>query len=122
MTTRKAQQGMTLMGMIMALAIAGIFIYCGMKIIPMYTEYMSVKENMDEVAKEPGIANAGRAKVLDRIYARFNISYVENVKPDHFTLVTKPRPALQVKYEVRTPLAYNLDVVGRFEYSVDLSN
>src|SRR5690606_27646297 len=105
MTTRKAQQGMTLMGMIMALAIAGIFIYCGMKLSPMYSEYMSVKENMDEVAKEPGIANAGRAKVLERIYARFNISYIANVKPDHFTLVTKPRPSLQVKYEVRTPLA-----------------
>lgn len=122
MTTRKAQQGMTLMGMIMALAVAGIFVYCGMKIIPMYTEYMSVKEAMDEVAKEPGIANANKGKLLQLIYPRLNVSYVESVQPDHFTLVTKPRPALQVKYEVRTPLAYNLDVVGRFEYSVDLSN
>lgn len=122
MSTRKAQQGMTLMGMIMALAIAGIFIYCGMKIFPMYSEYMSVQADMEEVAKEPGIANAGKGKVLDLVYRRFNISYVENVKPEHFTLVTKPRPTLQVKYEVRTPLAYNLDVVGRFEYSVELSN
>ncbi|MCK7594805.1 DUF4845 domain-containing protein [Pseudomarimonas salicorniae] len=122
MTTRKAQQGITLMGMIITLAVLGIFGYCGMKIFPMYQEYWSVKDSMEEVAKTPGIANAGRAKVVDLLFRRFNISYVESVKNEHITLDTKRGAVLTIKYEVRRHVAYNLDVVGKFEHSVELSN
>jgi hypothetical protein len=122
MITRKAQQGMTLMGMIMVISVLGIFGYCGMKVFPMYSEYWSVKEAMEEVAQTPKMATAGRAKVLDLLYRRFNISFVESVKSEHITVDTKRGAVLTIKYEVRRPLAYNLDVVGKFEHSVTLAN
>ena len=122
MITRKAQQGISLMGMIIVLAILGIFGYCGMKIFPMYQEFWSVKDSMEEVAQTPRIANAGRARIVDLLYRRFNISYVESVKNEHITLDTKRGAVLTIKYEVRRHLAYNLDVVGKFEHSVTLAN
>lgn len=122
MSVRNAQQGMTLLGMIIVLSVLGIFGYCGMKVFPMYSEYWSVKESMEEVAKTPGIAVAGRTQVVNLLYRRFDISYVESVKPEHITLDTKKGAVLTVKYEVRRPLMYNLDVVGRFEHSVSLTN
>lgn len=122
MSVRKAQKGMTLIGMIIVLAVLGIFGYCGMKVFPMYTEYWSVEESMEEVAKTPGMANAGRTKIVNLLYRRFDISYVESVKPEHITLDTKKGAVLTIKYEVRRPLMYNLDVVGKFEHSVTLAN
>jgi hypothetical protein len=131
MTTRRAQQGITLMGMIMALAIAGIFAYCGMKVFPMYQEFWAIKSAADEVAATPGIANAGRVRVLDLLERRFIIDYVDSIKmtPAERTrgekiLIDKKggRSLMTIRYEVRKPLAYNLDVVGKFEHSVTLSN
>ena len=120
MKLKREQQGMTLMGMIMVLAVVGFFIYCGMKVVPMYSEFSGVKEAMEAVAQEPNIANSSKGKIIELLNRRFNISYVENVKPEHITLDTKKGAKLSVNYEVRVPLMYNLDVVGKFEYMVDL--
>lgn len=122
MSARKAQKGMTLIGMVIVLAVLGVFSYCGMKIFPMYSEFWSVKDAMEEVAQTPNISKAGRAKILDLLYRRFNISYVESVKDNDITLDTKRGAVLTIKYEVRRQLMYNLDVVGRFEHSVTLDN
>ena len=40
----RKQNGMTMIGFLITLSVAMLFIYCGMKIVPMYTEYYSVKK------------------------------------------------------------------------------
>ena len=122
MKLKREQQGMTLMGMIIVLAVVGFFLYCGMKVFPMYSEFSGVKESMEAVAQEPNIAKATKGKIVDLLYRRFNISYVESVQPEHITIDTKKGAKLTIKYEVRRPLMYNLDVVGNFEHTVDLRN
>ncbi|MBD8524811.1 DUF4845 domain-containing protein [Pseudomarimonas arenosa] len=121
MKLKRSQQGITLLSMVIVLAVLGFFAYCGMKIFPMYSEFSSVKDGMDAVAKEPKMATAPKGQVLDKLYRHFSISYVSSVKPDHITIDTKKGAKMSVKYEVRTPLMYNLDIVGKFEYTVDLS-
>ena len=54
---KRAQGGMTLIGFIIVLAVAGVFIYMGMKVVPMYSEYYAVKQSLEGLAGEPGIAN-----------------------------------------------------------------
>lgn len=120
MKTRRQQAGITLLGMIITISVLGVFAYCGMKIFPMYSEYWAVKDAMEEVAATPGIANAPRGKVVDLLFRRFNISYVESVKNEHITLDPKAGPRLTIDYEVRRPLMYNLDVVAKFTHSVKL--
>ena len=120
MNMRKRQQGITLLGMIIGISIAGVFLYCGMKIVPMYQEFWAIQESMEEVAKTPNIATAPRSKVVDLLYRRFDISYVTSIKNEHIVLDPKAGPLLTITYEVRTPLAYNLDIVGKFSHSVKL--
>jgi hypothetical protein len=66
---RRTQSGITLLGFILILAVVGIFIYVGMKVIPMYSEYYSVKQSLKGLALEPGINNSSpdhiRARELD---------------------------------------------------------
>lgn len=121
MNLRRRQQGITLMGMIITVSVMGVFAYCGMKIFPMYQEFWAVQDVMEEVAQTPNIASASRGKVVDLMFRRFNISYVENVNNDHITLDPKAGPLLTVTYEVRKPLMYNLDIVGKFTHSVKLT-
>ena len=54
-------------------------------------------------------------------FRRFYISYVESVKPENVRVLRKDGYTLNVKYEVRRPMIYNLDFVASFDKSVDLT-
>ena len=113
---KRAQGGMTLIGFIIVLAVAGVFIYMGMKVVPMYSEYYAVKQSLEGLAGEPGIANQSPAKIKDLFFRRLYVSYADTVKSEHVKIVRKDAGyQVTVKYEVRKPLIANLDVVGRFE-------
>ena len=40
---KRTQSGITLIGFMLVLAVVGMFVFMGMKVIPMYSEYYSVK-------------------------------------------------------------------------------
>ena len=118
---KRTQGGMTLVGFIIVLAVAGVFIYMGMKVIPMYSEYYAVKQALQGLASEPGIAAENPAKIKDLFFRRLYISYAETVKPEHVKIVRKDAGYLMtVEYEVRKPLIANLDVVGKFDAEKEL--
>lgn len=118
---KRNQSGITLIGFILVLAMVGVFAYMGMKLLPMYSEYYSVKQALQGLAGEPGITTKDPAKVKDLFFRRLYISYAENVKPQHVKIERKGSSYLMtVKYEIRRPLIANLDVVGRFETQKEL--
>ena len=121
MTGRKKQQGLTLMGFVMVLAVVGVFAFVGLKLFPVYSEYYSVVSDMKGVQSEPGVAQMSPAEVRDKLFRRFYISYVESVKAEHVKITRNNGYNLNVKYEVRRPLIYNLDFVAKFEKTVDLT-
>ena len=119
---KRNQGGMTLIGFILTLAVAGIFIYVGMKVIPMYSEYYAVKKSLDGLALEPGINNASPDRVRALFFRRLYVNYSENVKADNVKIERMQGGwKMTVKYEVRRPLIANLDVVGNFENVKELN-
>jgi hypothetical protein len=115
------QSGITLIGFIIVLGVAGVFIFMGMKVIPMYSEYYSVKQSLEGIAKEPGVTDESPARIKDMFFRRMNINYSENVKPADIKVVRKDSGYLvTVEYEVRKPLIANLDVVGKFHTEKEL--
>ncbi|WP_457095798.1 DUF4845 domain-containing protein [Lysobacter sp. P5_B9] len=119
---KRKQKGMTLIGFIISMAVAGVFVYVGMQIFPMYNEFFSVKQAMASLADEPGIAEESIDKVKQKFFNRLYISYSENVKPEHVKLVRKGAGWLMtVDYEVRRPVIANLDVVGKFHAEKELA-
>jgi hypothetical protein len=115
------QRGMTLLGFLMVLAVAGIFAFIFMRLFPVYTEYYSVVRDMKGLQAEPGVSTLPPQKIKDLLFRRFNISYVDSVKPENVKVTRQNGYNLSVKYEVRRPLVYNLDFVASFEKTVDLT-
>lgn len=115
------QRGLTLIGFVVVLALLGFFAYVGMKLFPVYTEYYSVVQAMNGVQSEPGVSEMSPARIEDLLFRRFYISYVESVKPENVRVQRKEGLTLNVKYEVRRPLIYNLDFVASFDKTVDLT-
>lgn len=120
---RRKQGGMTLIGFIIVLALVGFFAYIAMRLVPMYSEYYAVKQALKGLQQEPGIANRDPGKIQDLFFRRLYISYAENVKPAHVKIERVGNGwKMSVSYEVRKPLIYNLDVVGKFSATEDLTN
>lgn len=114
---RRNQSGMTLISFAIVASVVGFFLFIAMKLFPMYQEYFAVKSAMKSLAAEAGIANEQPAQVKDKFFKRLYISYSDNVKPQHVKIENKGSgqgQVMYVNYEVRVPLIYNLDAVGKF--------
>ena len=117
----RKQNGITLMSFLVVLVIVGFFAVVGMKLFPMYSEYYNLRGTMDDLAATPGSANLTPSQVYEDLERRFGIAYVSSVKREHIKLVRAGRGAqLVISYEVRQPMIGNVDVVGKFEHSVQL--
>lgn len=116
------QKGITLMSFVVVLVVVGFFALMAMKLFPMYSEYNNLKGVMNELAKQPNSASLTPAQIQTDLDRRFNIAYVSSVKKEHIKVIRAGRGAqLNIAYEVRVPLIANLDVVGKFDNTVDLN-
>jgi Domain of unknown function (DUF4845) len=115
------QRGITLMGFIFLLLVAAFFALIGMKLVPVYSEFMSVKSSMNALAKEGGMGDKDISDIQKDLQRRFDIDYVDSIQAKQAKLMPGTGgKQLNMNYEVRTPFVYNIDFVVKFDYSVDL--
>ncbi len=120
MNTGRKQLGITLMGFLIVLAVGGVFALFAAKIIPMYTEFSAVKKSMNTLAGQAGVGNLPPDQVWSKLDFIFSTAYVDSVKKNNLQIIKKGKPRIVVTYEVRKPLFYNLDLVGRFSHEEPL--
>lgn len=112
---RRNQSGMTLISFVIVAAVVGTALYIGMKLFPMYQEYYAVKTASKSLASEAGINNEQPAQIKEKLFKRFDIGYVDDVKPEHVKIDSVGNgKVMRINYEVRVTMIGNLDAVGRF--------
>lgn len=122
MKTMNTQRGMTLTSFLVVLVVVGFFLYVGMKLFPMYQEYYSVRAAMKSLANEPGVGSMEPARIQSLFFKRLDMNYSDSLKPSDVKFDRRDNGwTLKVNYEVRRPLVGNLDVVGKFDSSQDLT-
>ena len=121
-TSFARQQGMTLLGFVLVLMIVGVFAFIAIRLFPVYSEYYSVVSSLRAMQKEPGIVAKSPEEVKGLLLRKFYVSYVSTPKPADIKVTRRGGEYLvQVKYEVRGNLIYNLDYIASFDKSVSLS-
>lgn len=116
---RYHQRGISFIGFVIVLAVAGFFLFLGMRIGPVYIEYFSMRNAVNKIANEVGTNDIGTIrKAMDR---QMTIDYAASYQPE-FVRVQREGDAflLVLKYEIRKPLIYNLDFVAKFEHSAPI--
>jgi hypothetical protein len=114
------QRGVTLIGWLFLLTPLAIVFYAGIRIAPVYLNYMKVTRTLDELEKNfDSSATAGELRVS--IERRFNIESINYptvkdiiVRRDGQTWI------VQAKYEDIAPLFANLSLLLTFDKSVQL--
>ncbi len=120
MKTIRNQHGMSMIGLILFMSLLGFFVYAGIRLGPIYSEYYSVVKAMKLVANKPGASSKSPKQIKEEMAKSFYTSYVERVKKKDVKVIRNRGKQLQVKYDVQEPFIGNLDFLVHFEKTIPL--
>jgi hypothetical protein len=120
----RKQDGLTLIGFLIVLAVTLFFAYAGMRVIPMYLEYNALGNALEQLQKDPAASSMSPSKIKQKIQMSLWASYANNnIKNEHVRISKKSEGVnVRVVYEVRKPFLGNIDIIGHFDKSVILRN
>ncbi len=117
--SRRRQGGMTTLGLIILVSFIGIFAFAGIRLTPVYLNYMKIAGVVAGVHKEFDGANATRSAIRSSISRRFDIESVGIITAREVT-VTKVEAGHEVAatYSHKTPFIANVSFVIDFDKRV----
>jgi len=115
---RTTQQGVTLTGLIVALAVIGVVLVFALRMIPAYIEYNAIKTAIAKTKAEGGTVRAMQ-QAFDR---NTSINDVEAIRGRDL-IFTRDDGDLEISfsYEKRLPVAGNVSIVIDFSGTTDPS-
>jgi len=121
-TTWRRQQGMTAIGWLLVLMVGGFFVLLVLKLGPIYMENYSIKTALLAVKNEPGVDQKNSREIRQMLMNRLDINYVTTLPRDAITISRKTggNKWVDVDYEVRKHMLYNIDALVSFKESVEL--
>jgi hypothetical protein len=119
---RSRQKGMTFLGVLVLILVAGTWVYAGIKLAPIYLEYMKVASTLEKVRDEYNSNPETSEFMIRKAFERhFNIEMV-NVITEHDILIKRDGGMYRVTaaYEETTPFAFNVSFLVSFDKTVEI--
>ena len=117
---KSKQSGITLIGFIVVLAVAGFFAYMAMKLVPAYMEYAGVAKAMNQIASE-GVEGKTLDQVRRDLAFKLSFQYTADstIHPSDITFGQGASGnELRVSYDKDVPFMYNIDFLIHFSKAV----
>lgn len=119
------QTGITMIGMVVLLGILAIIVLIALKLTPIYIDSFKIDAVMKDIVNEKTEDGSRLSKedIKKRLERRFDIESVTTVSAKDFDIdAGKGKTSIAVQYEVRKPMAFNIDVVVRFDKKTEAGN
>src|SRR5258708_5012356 len=116
---RNHQHGMTFIGSLCILALVGVIVYAGIRLAPLYLNYMKVARTMESVATEVKGENPDPQAIRNLIDRHFNIEDPSGVTVKDIE-ITRDESGVQmhVAYDDAVPYVANVSLSVHFEKTV----
>lgn len=111
---RHRQAGMTTLGIIILVFFVGMFGFAGIRLTPVYLNYMKVIGVVNGVAEEFDGTNASRSSIRSSISRRFDIESVSEITAKDVKVTKKDGG-----YEVAATYAHKAPFVANVSFLVD---
>jgi cell division protein FtsL len=119
---RGRQRGMTVIGMLLVMIVVAFVALIGMKVVPMYVQYYSIKSTIESIRKEPQVAQMTPMDIQNAIQKRFDIGYVDNISARDLKIRNeRSGRVLDLIYQDERSLFYGLSVVLKVNESIPLN-
>jgi Domain of unknown function (DUF4845) len=117
---RQHQQGMTLIGLLCILALAGLVVYAGIRLVPVYLNYMAIARTLDAVAGEVKGDNPDPETMRSLIDRHFAIEDPRIITQAKDVEITREDGGVQmhVSFDETVPYLANVSLSVHFEKTV----
>jgi hypothetical protein len=110
------QRGMSLPAIMMVVAMVAFFLMCGIRMLPRYMEYLSIREIVETVAREYNPDEEDLGDIRRRIDTMFNTNQINDLQPKDVEIFHKEgRTYIDASYEARVPIMGIVDAVMTFD-------
>ncbi|MEJ2610076.1 MAG: DUF4845 domain-containing protein [Candidatus Thiodiazotropha sp.] len=118
----KKQRGLTFISWLIIFVMAGTLIMVGIRIAPVYMDHMAVKTSLLAVKNESLAARKSVRELRSLLMKKLDVNSITQVTKDNITIKRSNNvTTINVAYEVRRHLAYNLDLAMTFNETVELT-
>jgi hypothetical protein len=115
MRQKRQQFGVSMIGILAILVMVGFFAMCAIRMVPHYTEFLSVKKIVSDIVMEPETKGMSSRQIRRRIENIFNSNQIYALKAADVKIVRKRGLTyIDSRYEVRMPIAWRIDAVISF--------
>ena len=100
------------------LAIIGVVAITGIQLVPVYMNNYAVKQIAQAVVEDSALKSRPKREVINQLKGRFNAQDIDHLDPGEIVKVARDNNGdwvLDVKYEERRKLMYNLEIVAGFD-------
>ena len=133
MKLNKHQAGRSLVAMIALIGLFGYVTYIGIKIIPVYTDFFSIRSAVDSLAEDMRSQQLDKSKYMEFLGKRLDMNFIDmhvlkpqrdggdKTKKDVFSY-QRGRESIElgIHYEVRVPIMANIDALLSFNHATSV--
>lgn len=118
---RSRQRGATALGMITIVAILGFGVYGGIRLFPLYMEYMAVSRALEQIAKESRGTVASPQTLRTSVERRWAIEDIKSIDVKQIE-IKKASDGFTMRawYRAEAPFIANVSLVVDFDKTVDV--
>lgn len=116
MNLRQQQSGMSVLGTLIVLIMAGFFVMCAIRMAPPYFEYLSVRDIVSRAAMDPEAEQQSISSMRTRFETVFNTNQIQELNAREMEIYRKEgKTYIDASYEVRVPIFWRIDAMLRFD-------
>jgi hypothetical protein len=113
--SRKSQQGMTAIGILMILVLCGFILMIVIKLFPAYMESFKIDSALEGLTSDSRVQGASDAQVKDLILKKLQVDDVDEIKAKDIQIVSEgSKRKVYIDYERRVHMMGNVDAVVTF--------
>ncbi len=113
----RSEAGMTMLGMLCVVILVVGSMLLAMKIVPIYVDDYAIGKALKALGEDSKLAYAKKRQIRKLLDRRLSADYARELADDEITIVKGSKELrIEISYEARVPLIYNLDIVARFNH------
>jgi hypothetical protein len=118
---RSRQRGATFLGMVTIIAILGFALYGGIRLAPLYFEYMAVVRALEQTAKEHGGGATSPQDLRNSLDRRWTIEDIHSINPKEIEIKKEGGGfTMRAWYRAEAPFIGNVSLVADFDKTVEV--
>ena len=109
------QRGMTFIGLVLVIAAVVFFAVLGMKVVPAYIEFFSVKKIINKIANETNFNEMSNKEIAQAFDNSASVNYVSVIRGNDLIIEKGPSGnVVTAEYQVTIPIVANASVLLDF--------